>query len=172
MVGYTSRLRGDNMSIDSTTKLLKKYGNNYVPGEKRTRDQEKLHKQKQLMKEKHELTDELLDETEILMLTNNEREHVHYLVNKFSDFRQLHGNCKKEVIILSLIWYVAKINTPKRQLREYSFPKKYGLTNNIFELIMCRIVQRLLAEAPIVPKSTTKYDNDILYRSNPKSIRG
>lgn len=156
------------MSVESTERLLKKYEFNnkdkHVRGERRTPENERVHKQEQLKREKHELAEELLNETKILMLSNNEKEHVHYLIDKFSDFRRLHGNCKKEVIILALIWYVAKINTPKRQLKEYSFPKKYGLTDNIFELIMCRIVQRLLSEAPIIPKSTKKYDNDILYR--------
>ena len=78
------------MSIESTNKLLKKYeNNNYVPGEKRTRDQEKIHKQKQLKREKHELVDELLNETKVLLLSNHDKEHVHYLVNKFDDFNNL-----------------------------------------------------------------------------------
>ncbi|MBQ2653011.1 MAG: hypothetical protein IJF83_05605 [Methanobrevibacter sp.] len=150
---------------DSISKLLKKYEGNYVPGEKRTRDQERIHKQKQFKREKHLLVDELLNETKVLLLTNNEKEHVHYLVNKFDDFNSLHRTATKECIILAFIFYVAKINTPKRQLKEYSFTRKYGLTEPVFELIMCRVVQKLLAEAPIVPKNTKKYDNDILYKT-------
>ena len=154
------------MSIETTNKLLKKYDNsNYVPGEKRTRDQEKIHKQKQLKREKHELVDELLNETKVLLLSNHDKEHVHYLVNKFDDFNNLHRQASKEAIILAFIFYVAKINTPKRQLKEYSFTGKYGLTEPVFELIMCRLVQRLLAESPIIPKNTKKYDNDILYKT-------
>lgn len=154
------------MSIESTNKLLRKYeNNNYVPGEKRTTRQEKIHKQKQLKREKHQLTDELLNETKVLLLTNTDKEHVHYLVNKFDDFNSLHRQASKECIILAFIFYVAKINTPKRQLKEYSFTRKYGLTEPVFELIMCRVVQRLLAEAPIIPKHTKKYDNDILYKT-------
>ena len=152
------------MSLESTTKLLKKY-NNYVPGEKRTRDSERAYKQNQLLAEKHMLCDELLNETKVLMLTNYEKEHIHYLIDKFSDFRKLHGNCKKETIILAFIFYVAKINTPKRQLKEYSFTTKYGLTDPIFELIICRVVQVLLSEAKIIPVTTTKYDQDTLYRT-------
>ncbi len=150
---------------ESISKLLKKYENNYVPGEKRTRDQERIHKQKQFKKEKHLLVDELLNETKVLLLTNNEKEHVHYLVNKFDDFNSLHRKASKECIILAFIFYVAKINTPKIQLKEYRFTKKYGLTEPVFELIMCRVVQRLLAESPIIPKHTKKYDNDILYKT-------
>ena len=160
------------MSMESTTRLLKKYENNsYVPGEKRTSQSEKKHKQKQKLQEKHELTDELLHKTKILALTPNEQKHIHYLVDKFQDFRSLHGNCKKETIILALIWYVAKINTPKRRIKDYKFNREYGLTDDIFEIIMCRITQKLLADSPIIPRHTNKYDNDILYRSNPKSIR-
>ena len=150
---------------DSISKLLKKYEGNYVPGEKRIRDQERIHKQKQFKREKHLLVDELLNETKVLLLTNNEKEHVHYLVNKFDDFNSLHRTATKECIILAFIFYVAKINTPKIQLKEYSFTRKYGLTEPVFELIMCRVVQKLLAEAPIVPKNTKKYDNDILYKT-------
>lgn len=153
------------MSIESTNKLLRKYENNYVPGERRTRHQERINKQKQLKREKHELTDELLNETKVLLLTNHDKEHVHYLVNKFDDFNTLHRQASKECIILAFIFYVAKINTPKRQLKEYNFTKKYGLTEPVFELIICRVVQRLLAESKIIPKQTTKYDNDILYKT-------
>ncbi len=152
------------MSIDSTNKLIKKYQNNYVPGERRTKDQEKLHKRKQVNAEKHMLVDELLNETKVLMLTNHEKEHIHYLVEKFNDFNSLHRQASKECIILAFIFYVAKINTPKRQLNEYAFCKKYGLSNPVFELIICRVVQKLLSETPIIPKDTKKYNNDILYR--------
>ena len=155
------------MMIETT---LKKY-EKYVQGERRPPHTEKQHKQKQKLQEKHTLTDELLHETRILALTPNEQEHIHYLIDKFSNFRELHGNCKKETIILALIWYIAKINTPKRRIKDYQFNRKYGLTDDIFELIMCRITQRLLAESPIVPRHTLKYDNNILYRGNPKSIR-
>ena len=154
-----------NESVSDINRLLKKYENNYVPGEKRTRDQERIHKLKQFKKEKHLLVDELLNETKVLLLTNNEKEHVHYLVNKFDDFNSLHRTASKECIILAFIFYVAKINTPKRQLKEYNFTRKYGLTEPVFELIMCRVVQQLLAEAPIIPKNTKKYDNDILYKT-------
>lgn len=152
------------MSMESTTKLLKKY-ETYVPGEKRTHDQEKKHKQKQRLTEKHNIADELLCETKVLIFTDNDKKHVHYLVDKFQDFRKLHGNCSKEVIILSFIFYVAKINNPKLKLNNYRVTGKYGLTDNIFELIICRIVQVLLSESMIVPVSTTHYDHDLLYRT-------
>lgn len=153
------------MSMESTTKLLKKYESGYVPGERRPKEKERVHKQKQLLAEKHSLADELMDEAKVLMLTNYEKQHVHYLINKFHDFRKLHGNCKNEAIILAFIFYVAKMNTPKRQLKEYNFTKKYGLTDNVFELIMCRICHVLLSEAKIVPVGTTKYDHEMLYRT-------
>lgn len=152
------------MSLESTTKLLKKY-NNYVPGEKRTKAQEKIHKQKQRLQEKHTIADELLNETKFLIFTEYQKEHVHYLIDKFQDFRKLHGNCSKEAIILTFIFYVAKINEPKLQLCNYRVTKKYGLTDNVFELIICRLVQALLSESKIVPVGTTKYDHDVLYRT-------
>lgn len=154
------------MSMESTTKLLKKYeNNNYVPGEKRTQQQEKIHKQQQRLSEKHIIADELLNETKFLIFTEYQKQHIHYLIDKFSDFRKLHGNCSKEAIILTFIFYVAKINNPKLKLTNYRVNSKYGLTDNIFELIICRIVQALLSESKIVPVGTTKYDHDVLYRT-------
>ncbi|MBR0272387.1 MAG: hypothetical protein IJQ68_10450 [Methanobrevibacter sp.] len=152
------------MSLESTTKLLKKY-NNYVPGEKRTHRQEKIHKQKQRLQEKHLIADELLNETKFLIFTEYQKQHIHYLIDKFQDFRKLHGNCSKEAIILTFIFYVAKINEPKLKLCNYRVTKKYGLTDNVFELIICRLVQALLSESKIVPVGTTKYDQDLLYRT-------
>ena len=51
------------------------------------------------------------------------------------------------------------------KLTNYRVNSKYGLTDNIFELIICRIVQALLSESRIVPVGTTKYDHDVLSRT-------
>ena len=154
------------MSIDSTNKLLRKYDkNNYVPGEKRPGKSEKIHKQKQIRREKHLLTDNIISEAEMLNLTRNEKEHIHYLVDKFDDFNKLHRKASKECIILAFIFYVYRIKNPTRQLSEYRITREYGLTDNVFELIMCRIIQTLLAESPIIPRTTTRYDNEILYKT-------
>ena len=154
------------MSVNDTSRLIRKYDNkNYVPGEKRPGRSEKEHKQKQMIREKHLLADNLIHEAEMLHLTMSEKEHVHYLVNKFDDFNKLHRKASKECIILSFIFYVYKIKNPTRQLNEYRITKEYGLTDNVFQLIMCRIIQQLLAESPIIPMRTTKYDNEILYKT-------
>lgn len=152
--------------MESTTKLLKKYeNNNYVPGMQRTTDQEKIHKQKQRLAEKHFIAEELIGETKFLIFTEHQKKHIHFLINKFQDFRKIHGNCSKEAIILAFIFYVAKINEPKLKISNYRINGKYGLTDNVFELILCRIVQTLLSEAKIIPFNTTKYDNDMLSRT-------
>lgn len=153
------------MSSESIEKLLEKYDKPYVPGEKRTANQEKIHKQKQRLKEKHELADELMSETKFLIFNNYQKEHVHYLIDKFNDFNQLHRRVCNEAIILAFIFYVAKIQTPKLNLSNYRITKKYGLTDNVFELIMCRIIQTLLKESTPVPRVTTKHDHDLLVRT-------
>ena len=150
------------MSIDQ---LIRKYEPNYIPGEKRRNTSEREHKQRQTIREKHRLTDNLLKEAEMLNLTRDEKEHVHYLVDKFNDFNQLHRKASKECIILSFIFYVYRIKNPGRQLNEYRVTSKYGLTRNVFELILCRIIQQLLAESPIIPRATSRYDNEILYKT-------
>ena len=160
-------IESESMTLDSTKELINKYDNNEnVPGERRTSKTETVHKRRQLMREKHKLVDDLLAETDDkLYLSDIEKEHIHYLIDKFPDFNLLHRKAKKEAIILAFIWYVYKIKHPKRQLSEFKFSKDYGLSNPVFELIMCRIVQQLLAETPIIPKFTVKYDNDILCRT-------
>lgn len=158
-------MRVRKMSMD-TNQLLKKYDKNYVPGERRTTIRERLHKQNQTNAEKHALADELLRECNIKYLTRNDYEHVHYLVDKFNDFNKLHRKANCEQIILTFIFYTIRIKQPNRQLSDYPrITKKYSLTNNIFELIVCRMLQSLLSETPIVPRTVKKYDNDILYRT-------
>lgn len=162
------------MSLKSTQRLLDKYEKGHVPGdskvtyvqgERRTNKQERIHKQEQRLKEKHELADMLMNETKFLIFTNYDKEHVHYLIDKFNDFNKLHRTVGNEVIILAFIFYVAKINNPRLKLNNYRITGEYGLTDNVFELIMCRIVQRLLSDVPIVPVDTRKYDHDVLYRT-------
>ena len=155
------------MTVDSTKNLISKYdGNNNVPGERRTPGAERQHKQRQSRSEKHALADDLIHETmEMLNLTVNDIEHVHYLIDKFPDFNSLHRKAKKETIILAFIWYTYKIRNPKRQLSEFRFTRKYGLSENVFQLILCRVISQLLAESPIIPRKTVKYDNEILSKT-------
>lgn len=150
------------MSMESTTQLIKKY-ETYTPGERRINEKE--HKQKQRLKEKHQMADELMNETKFFIFNNNDKEHVHYLIDKFQDFRELHRNCGNDTIILAFIFYIAKINTPRLSLNNYRVTSKYGLTDSVFELIICRVVQKLLSELPIVPRNTVKYDHDLLCRT-------
>ena len=147
-------------------RILQKYDtNNYVPGEKRTSNTETLHKRRQTISEKHSIADDLIHEAEKLHLTQDDITHIHYLVDKFKDFNTLHRKAKNETIILAFIWYTYKIRNPKRRLNEYAITKKYGLTDPVFELICCRMLQVSLAETPIVPRQSLKYDNDILYKT-------
>lgn len=149
----------------SVQNLLHKYNRAYVPGEKRTKNTETEHKRKQTIAEKHQIADDLIREADKLHLTGDDVEHVHYLVDKFKDFNKLYRNTSKECIILAFIWYTFKLKNPKRRINEYSINKKYGLTEAVFELISCRMLKVSLAESPIVPKGTLKYDNNILYKT-------
>lgn len=150
------------MRID---KILRKYDKNYVPGEKRTAATETEHKRKQTISEKHSIADDLIHEAEKLHLTNDDVTHIHYLIDKFKDFNVLHRKAKSETIIMAFIWFTWKLRNPKRRLNEYSITKKYDLTEPVFELICCRMLHYSLAETPIVPRQTLKYDNSILYKT-------
>ena len=150
------------MSID---KILRKYDKNYVPGEKRTPSTETEHKRKQTIAEKHSIADDLIHEASKLHLTGDDVTHIHYLIDKFKDFNTLHRKASNETIIMAFIWFTYKLKHPKRRVNEYSITKKYGLTENVFELICCRMLQVSLAETPIVPRQSMKYDNSILYKT-------
>ncbi len=43
-----------------------------------------------------------------------------------------------------------------------------GLTDNIFEIIVCRLCEYYMQRTPIVPVGSTDYDHDILCRNGGK----
>lgn len=153
------------MSFEETERLLRKYDESYVPGEKRTNVGERRNKQRQHIAKKHVLVDELVGELNSSLLTGNDVEHIHYLVDKFNNFRELHGKCKNETIILTFIFYQIKIQNPNLDINDYGICKKYGLSNNVFELIICRLLKNLIQESPIIPRHTIKYDHELLSRT-------
>ena len=54
------------------------------------------------------------------------------------------------------------------RLNDYKITGKYGLTDNIFEIIVCRLCEYYMQRTPIVPVGSTDYDHDILCRNGGK----
>lgn len=157
------------MSARNIDYLIKKYDKPYVSGEIRSSETNKLLKRNQRRLIKHTICDELLRECEFLKLTAAQKDFVHYLVDRFSDsFKKLHGKSKKEAIILAFIFYVKKLTRPRLKIYNYSISKKYGLTPDVFTLILCRMCDDFIKSSPIPCFESTSYDHEILSKNGGK----
>ena len=149
--------------------LLNKYDKQRMPYENRGKEYEKHRKREERKKELYEICQELFEECanyKRLQLTNYQKERVIHLVDTFGDnFKILHGQSKKETIILAFIFYI-KINELSRlKLKEYTITSKYQLNDHIFEIIVCKLAEYYMKRMPIVPHITTKYDHEILSKN-------
>lgn len=159
---------GVSVSYESIEKIIKKYeGNVYVPGEKRSRKYDKQYERKVAVKNRHLLADNLFNEV-VFHINQSEKEQVHYLIDKFQNFRKLHGKASNETIILSFIFYVKMKQNTLIRLDEYKICKKYKLNNRTFEIILCKIILKLLEETEIKRSVTTQYDHNILLKGEIK----
>ena len=154
------------MSDGRINYLIKKYDKSYVPGEKQSSETNKLLKRNQRKLIKHSICEDLFFECDFLELNKVQRNFVHFLIDRFSDnFKRLHGKAKNEAIILAFIFYVKKIDDSRINVENYSICKKYGLTNDVFLLIICRICDSFIKSSPIIYHETKKYNHDIFSRN-------
>lgn len=151
--------------------LINKYETR-APYEERSNQTDKFRKRNARRKRLHETCNELFFDCKQLCLTEYQKERVHYLIDKFAgNFKKLHGQAKKEEIILSFIFYLKKIDDTRIQLSDYpSIIKKegdkgYELDDKKFEIIMLRMLESYMKETPIVPYQTTSYDHEMLSRN-------
>ena len=153
----------------TTDYLVKHYDKQRLPYEDRGKEYDVKRKRDERQKELQSLTDELINECEVykrLRLTSYQKERVKYIVRKFgNNFKMLHGQAKTETIILAFIFYI-KINEVGRvRLNDYKITGKYGLTDNVFEIIVCRLCEYYMQRMPIFPVGSTDYDHEILSRN-------
>ncbi len=153
------------MTIDS---LINKYSER-VPYEERGLESDKQRKRKERARELKETTNDLISECnnyKRLRLTPFQEKQVYYMVEKFSNnFKMFHKTAKKETVILAFIFYVKINETPIIRLNEYKITSKYCLTDNTFEIIICKLVAYFMKRMPIVPVGTTDYDHEMLSRN-------
>lgn len=157
--------------MSSTNFLIDKYSQR-VPYENRGREHDKIRKREERKKELEVITNELLNECQSykkLQLTPYQELRIRFLVNHFgNDFKMLHGQAKTESIILAFIFYIKINEVGRARLNDYKITGKYGLTDNIFEIIVCRLCEYYMQRMPIVPVGSTDYDHDILCRNGGK----
>lgn len=145
--------------------LLDTYDNAYVKGEQRSKHTKNRIRKESRRKNRHLILDELLLESKSLMLTPNDKKTVRYLIDVFSDdFKKLHRRASDEAIILAFIFYLKKIELPSVRLSDYRICNKYGLTDAVFEIILCRIILYYMRKTPIEPVTYRKDEHDILIR--------
>lgn len=156
------------MSVDYQ-ELLDKYDKPYVPGEVRSPEYEKNLKRKQRLKSRLIKLDIILNEVKPLLLTESQKEHIAYLIRKHSNnFKKLHGNASEETIILAFIFYIKKTEDAAIKIDRYTVTKKYKLSHNAFETIICRLTKHCMEHESVKPVLTTKYDHEILLDSKGK----
>lgn len=139
----------------------------YVPGETRTSEYEKQIKQKQSIKDKLEIAETLFTETPF-HLTPQDKEQVRHLIRMYPNFKDLHKRASNETIILAFIYYTKIPNNTDIKLNNYSITRKYNLTHNTFELIICRLALNYLKEVYIIPTTPNDIDHNLLYKGEIK----
>lgn len=125
--------------------------------------------QEKTMEEKKRIMNDLFSEV-TFHLTTTQKEYVEYLIEEYPNLTKLHGNAKTETIILALIFYTRIGITGDVRLNQdkYKIISKYNLSHPTFELIVCRIAFDYFKNAHIVPRISSKYDHDILYKGQKK----
>ena len=148
------------------TQLLREYNKTYVPGERRSTEYNKMIRHKNMQKTNIHLLHDLNRELpETLQLNKCDLKLAETLVATFNNnLKYLHKQTKKEVILLSFIFYIKKMENPKLQIEDYTILLKYGLTTSIYSLIITRVARHYMTTKPIPITTTTDYDHDLLIR--------
>ena len=156
--------------------LLKLYEKPYVKGEIRSKETNTKLRHEQKRKNRHLIFDELClelfndfdelcVEAKTLVLSSDQKKLVRYLIDEFSsDFKQLHHTASEKCIILAFMFYVKKIENSRIKLQSYRITKKYGLTDQVFEIIVCRLLENFMQRIPIVPRNYSVDEHDVLVR--------
>ena len=140
--------------------LLNLYEKEYVKGERRSKESQKKIRYESKRKNRHLIFDELRNKADTINLSTNQVKLIRYLIDDFNeDFKNLHRKVSEECIILAFMFYVKKIETPSIRLESYKIFREYGLTNHIFEIIVCRMLLKFMKKCPITPRHNYTKDN-------------
>jgi len=147
--------------------LLKKYSKPYVPGEKWSKEYDKMIHQNMNLQDNitllHQLNQELPN---TLQLNKCDLRIAENLAKTFhGNLKLLHKTAKKEVIYLVFLFYLKKMENPLLQIEDYSIFKKYGLTTQIYSLIISRAFRYYMEHVPVAMETTTDYDHEKLIRN-------
>ena len=150
--------------MNDIEKLLRKYAKP-TSAERYTKKYKRELKQKQRIKNRHLLLDELTNEIPF-HLTNTQIRTIRYFIDTVKDFNKLHRRCSNKTILLAMIFLLRTLDKPKTNVDEYSISKKYGLNNTNFRLIICRLNNEILKSLPITIHETKKDNYEYLEKSD------
>lgn len=141
------------------------YESNYVKGERRSTEHNRKRKREEKRRNRHLILDELVLEAKTLIFTPNQKKLIGYFIDDFNnDFQSLHRRASEECIILAFMFFLKKIDMPEIRLDRYTITKKYGLTDHVFELIICRLLLKVMRRIPIRPRQHTKDEHEVLIK--------
>lgn len=148
-----------NSDIEEKINKYKKY----VPGELYSHTYTKQLKQETAIQERHHIADLLFNECPF-HITPQEKNEVHHLINMIKNFKEIHGKASNETIILAFIFYVKIGKDTNIRIQKYKITKKYQLTHNTFEIILCKLNLYFLKESYIIPVEPKGIDHNLLYK--------
>jgi len=145
--------------------LLNLYEKPYVKGEKRSTESQRKDRHNRKLKNRYRVLDELLYESKPLTLTPNQYRLVKDLIKDFNNrFKELHKQASEETIILAFIFFVKKVEDSRTKVTNWKICKEYGLTDHVFEIILCRLTLGFMERCPIVPREYGRSDHEVLVK--------
>lgn len=149
--------------MTNITHLLKKYEEPYVSGEQRSNEYNRNIDRQQAIKRRINKAKGIFNEL-TFHFTDLEKEMVIHLIKHYPNIKLLHGKASEETIILALIFYVKKQNDTSIRITNRKITKKYKLTHNVFETILCNMTKHYLRELYIIPTEPKNYNHNIAYK--------
>lgn len=154
------------MCYNETSRLIKKYDKQYVPGERPNKTTQKQNRNTRKLLQRLETLNELENELPFT-LNNQQKAQVEHLIRRFNNkFKKLHGNASEKTIILAFIFIIKRIEHPKYTIDRFVVCRENGLNHNIYETIHSRITEELLKIQPLNNTRTYNYNNEILYHTH------
>lgn len=127
----------------SITYLLRKYetkqpGEAFVSQELKQEYNNRKWRMKQKIRTCHIIMNQL-------NIQGTSRDRCLYIV-KHVNLNTLHRNLSCEAIITAICFYIKKLDNPRIRLSDYTVCKEYGLNENSFSLILCRLCDHFQKE--------------------------
>lgn len=148
---------------------LEKYSAPYVPGERRNPEYEKEIREKQTLKRRKQIAKTIKYEAKYLVITDKHMRQVEHLIKVFNNkFQELHRRVSEETIILAFLFYTVRLDDSRINLNNYRISKKYQLNDQVYSLIISRMLHYYMSKEPITPIETTDYNHELLYENHGK----